>query len=150
MVRVRDWTSPLCTFVWVIERLHVPRSCARAIEWPFRLFALPLTLDLLMSLVPPAALPAVPSVDEVVPVGLVEVPPVPSVVADVPPTAALPEVPPVAAEPLAPTDAPPLPTEVALWAIAAVETAALRAPASKASLKFVRMKRSYFFRPGLT
>jgi len=108
-------------------------------------------IDLCFADVPgaPAAVPALPIVEEVVPVGLVEVPPVPSVVADVPPTAALPEVPPVAAEPPAPMDAPPLPTEDALWAIATVETAALRAPASKASLKFVRIKTLLFFSSGV-
>src|ERR1043165_489442 len=103
-----------------------------------------------MSRVPPAAEPALPMVEEVVPVGLVEVPPVPSVVADVPPTAALPDVPPVAADPPAPTEAPPLPTEVALCASAAEETAALRAPASSASFRLEDMRGSYFFCPGLT
>src|ERR1043165_4055128 len=98
-----------------------------------------------MSRVPPAAEPALPMVDEVVPVGLVDVPPVPSVVADVPPTAALPEVPPVAADPEAPTDAPPLPTEVALCASAAVDTAALSAPASNASFRFGDIGRLLFF-----
>src|SRR3954452_7068863 len=98
-------------------------------EWPCRLLALPFTLDLLVSLVPPAAVPPVPMVDDVVPVGLVDVPPVPSVEAEVPPAAPPPAVPPVAADPPEPTDAPPLPTVEALCARASVETAALSAPA---------------------
>jgi hypothetical protein len=73
-------------------------------------------LTSLVFFVPPAALPAAPMVDDVVPVGLVDVPPVPNVEADVPPTAALPPVPPVAAEPAVPVDAPPLPTVEALCA----------------------------------
>jgi hypothetical protein len=98
-----------------------------------------------MSRVPPAAVPALPIVDEVAPVGLVDVPPVPSVDADVPPAAPLPAVPPVAAEPDAPTEVPPLPTVDALCASAAEETAALIAHASNASLKLVDMESSYFF-----
>ena len=38
---VRELTSPLCTFVLVIDRLHVPPSCARAFDMPWRLFSLP-------------------------------------------------------------------------------------------------------------
>jgi hypothetical protein len=105
---------------------------------------------LLVSLMPPAALPPLPMVDEVVPVGLVDVPPVPSVVADVPPAAPLPAVPPVAADPPAPTEAPPLPVVDALCATAAEARAALSALASKASFKFTGMESSYFFGPGLT
>src|SRR3954469_24969059 len=118
-------------------------------EWPCRLLALPFTLDLLMSRVPPAAVPPVPIVDDVVPVGLVDVPPVPSVEAEVPPAAPLPAVPPVAADPLAPTDAPPLPTVDALCASASGATARLRAPASSAVFKFVRMKGSLPFLSGV-
>src|SRR4051812_18912932 len=98
-----------------------------------------------MSLVPPAAVPPVPIVDDVVPVGVVDVPPVPSVEADVPPAAPLPAVPPVAAEPPAPTDAPPLPTVDALCASAAVETAALNVPARITSLRLVAMRGSLLF-----
>jgi len=103
-----------------------------------------------MSRVPPAAEPALPMVEEVVPVGLVDVPPVPSVVADVPPTVALPEVPPVAADPAAPVEAPPLPTLVALCAKAAEANTALKALASNAVFSLACMEASYFFAPGLT
>src|SRR3954454_5111829 len=109
-------------------------------EWPWRLLALPFTLDLLISRVPPAAVPPVPTVDDVVPIGLVDVPPVPSVDAEVPPAAPLPAVPPVAADPLAPTDAPPLPTDDALCASASGAAAILSAPARSAVLKSVRIE----------
>src|SRR5215469_7626926 len=66
---------------------------------PCRLLALPLTWLLVMSFVPPAALPPVP-IAELVPVGPVVVAPRPNVEAEVPPAAALPAVPP-AAEPAA-------------------------------------------------
>src|SRR3954447_16466038 len=133
MVLVRDWTSPLCTFVCVIDRLQVPLSWARARVMPCRLLSLPPSFVFLFFLFPPAALPALPMVDDV-PVGLVDVPPVPRDEAEVPPTAALPAVPPVAADPPAPTDAPPLPTDVALCARHSDAAPVTRAPARNAVL----------------
>src|SRR3954471_20164205 len=100
-----------------------------------RLLSLPPIFVLLLSLVPPAALPPLPIVEEVVPLGLVEVPPVPSVEAEVPPTAALPAVPPVAADPDGPDEAPPLPAVEALCARAAVAHVAIT-PAMRTVLKF--------------
>jgi hypothetical protein len=94
-------------------------------------------LVLLVFLVPPAALPALPTVDEVSPDGLVEVPPVPSVEAEVPPAAPLPAVPPVAAEPCGPLDDPPLPMVDALWLSAAVAQAALSRPAAIVPFQFI-------------
>src|SRR5205085_632463 len=94
-----------------------------------RLLLLPLILVLLVSLMPPAAVLPLPIVEDV-PAGPLDVPPVPIVDADVPPTLALPAVPPVAADPEAPTDAPPLPTDEALCAIAAETRPALSAPAN--------------------
>jgi hypothetical protein len=126
---VREVTSPLWTFVLVIERLQVPPSCARAFDMPLRLLSLPLSLVWLVFLVPPAALPPLPMVDEV-PVGPVDVPPVPRLDAEVPPTAALPAVPPVAAEPLALVDEPPEPIVDALCASVAVATLAPRSAPS--------------------
>lgn len=90
-------SSPAFTFVRVWERLKVPPSCAwaRALELstgPFPLFMLvpDCALPLAAAALPPAAMdePVCPEAD-------VEVPPVPSVVADVPPAAAEPPVPPV-------------------------------------------------------
>jgi hypothetical protein len=78
------------------------------------LLSLPPILVLLRSLVPPAALPPLPMVEDVVPDGDVEVPPVPSVEAEVPPAPALPAEPPVAAEPDAPVEEPALPVLDAL------------------------------------
>src|SRR4051812_18596071 len=118
---VRELTSPLCTLVWVLESLQVPLSCARAFDMPCRLLSLPLMCVELRSLVPPAALPPEPMVDDV-PLGLVDVPPVPSVEAEVPPTAALPALPPVALELDGVLDAPALPTLEALCARARVPT----------------------------
>jgi len=86
---------------------------------------LPLRRELVRSLAPPAALPAVPKADED-PVGDVDVAPTPSVDAEVPPTAALPLVPPVAADPFEPRDDPPLPMLVADCAKAATDIAALK------------------------
>jgi hypothetical protein len=134
---VRDATSPLCTFVFVIERLQVPPSCARAFDMLCRLLSLPPTLVRLVSLVPPAALPPLPMVDEVAPDGLVDVPPVPKVEADVPPADPLPAVPPVAAEPDAPEDEPPLPIDDALWPNAPVAHAALNSPAIAMHFQFM-------------
>src|SRR5216110_372393 len=97
-----------------------------------RLFLLPLRLVLLMSFAPPAALPPLPMVDDVCPLGLVEVPPVPSVEAEVPPDAALPAEPPVAAEPDGPLEAPPAPIVDALCAQASDDASAI-VPASNNS-----------------
>src|SRR4051812_16805963 len=94
-----------------------------------RLLSLPPSLVRLVSLVPPAALPPLPMVEVVVPDGLVDVPPVPNVDADVPPAPPLPAVPPVAAEPDGPLDEPPLPIDEALWLSAPVVQATLNSPA---------------------
>jgi hypothetical protein len=106
---------------------------------PCRLLSLPPIFVLLLSLVPPAALPPLPIVEDV-PAGPVEVPPVPSVDADVPPAAPLPAVPPVAAEPEGPLLEPPAPTLDALWPKAEVTgdmaMPALRTPARRADLSF--------------
>src|SRR5688572_23260903 len=110
---VRDRTSPLWTLVLVFESLHVPPVWARAFDIPWRLLAPPpiLVFDVLRS--QPAALPALPIVDDV-PCGAVEVAPRPNVDADVPPAAALPPVPPVAELPALPTELPPEPMVEAL------------------------------------
>src|SRR4051794_26760426 len=89
---VVELTSPFWTFVLVFESLQVPFSCARAFALLCRLWGLSLIWVELRSLVPPAALPPEPMVDDV-PLGLVEVPPVPSVEAEVSPEAALPPLP---------------------------------------------------------
>ena len=62
---VRLETTPLWILVCVLESLQVPLSCARAFDMPFMVLALPLSLLELVSRVPPAAEPPVPSVDEV-------------------------------------------------------------------------------------
>ncbi|MBM3598795.1 MAG: hypothetical protein FJX35_11310 [Alphaproteobacteria bacterium] len=64
---------------------------------------------------PPAALPPTPREDDV-PLSPVEVPAVPSVVAEVPPAAPLPPLPTVAADPLGVVDDPPVATPLALCA----------------------------------
>ena len=98
MVLVVDPTcSPAFTCVRVWERLNVPPSCACARALELSIGPLPLFM-----LVPDCALPladaALPpaAIDEpVCPVADVDVPPVPSVLAEVPPAAAEPPVPPV-------------------------------------------------------
>src|SRR3954467_9262909 len=97
MVRVVDCTSsPAFTLVRVCDRLKVPPSwaCARVLEFstgplPWFTWLPDCALPLAAAALPP------PAIDEPVPVGDVEVPPVPMVDAEVPPTAAEPPVPPV-------------------------------------------------------
>src|SRR3954468_19587375 len=101
---------------------------------PCRLLALPLMWVLLVSRVPPAALPPDPIVEDV-PLGPVEVPPTPSVDADVPPTAALPPEPPVALELVGFFDEPLLPSVDALCATATEAMPAVKAPASRSDLR---------------
>lgn len=84
--------------MWVIDRLQSPPSWARALDKPCRLSALPLTLLLLVSRVPPAALPPAP-IAESVPEGPLVAAPRPSVDAEMPAAAALPPVPPAADAP---------------------------------------------------
>jgi hypothetical protein len=141
MALVRDVTSPLWTFVLVFESLQVPPSCARAFDMLLRLLSLPPVFVLLVFRVPPAALPALPTVDEVSPDGLVDVPPVPIVEAEVPPAAPLPPVPPVAAEPCGPLEDPPLPMLDALWPNAALAQAALSRPAAIVLFQFIAISR---------
>jgi hypothetical protein len=116
--------------VLVFESLQVPPSCARAFDMLCRLFWLAWVLVRLAFLLPPAAVPPLPMLEDVAPAGLVDVPPVPSVEAEVPPAAPLPAVPPVAAEPEGPLDDPPLPMLDALWPSAPVAQAALSRPAA--------------------
>src|SRR5688500_10837394 len=108
---VRELRSPPCrTLVWVIDRLHVPPSCALAFDWPCSIWGLAWILVLLVALpVTAAALPALPMLDEV-PCGPLDVAPNPRVDADVPPAAALPPDPTVAL----PSLFAPAPTVVAL------------------------------------
>jgi hypothetical protein len=87
---------------------------------PCRLLGLSLSFVLLVAFPSTAAaLPALP-IDEDVPLGPVDVPPAPSVDADVPPAAALPPLPIVALPP----DALPAPTVDALWASASDDESA--------------------------
>jgi hypothetical protein len=97
IVLVRDSTlSPSRTFVLVCDFEKVPPSCAIAFDWPFKP-PLPVSLAFERSMVlPPAALPPVANDEPVFPFAPVEVPPVPSVVAEVPPAAAEPPLPAVA------------------------------------------------------
>src|SRR5829696_9193992 len=80
-------------------------------DWPVRLLSLPCTPDLLCTLPPlaVAALLPVPSEDEDW-LGVVEVAPVPSEVAEVPPDAALPPDPIVPLLPVGVVEPAPLPT----------------------------------------
>src|SRR5689334_23217629 len=94
IVLVRDETSPLCTFVWVIDFENVPPSLAWPLAWALRLPLFPPFETLLLTfwLKPPAALAPAPIEDDPP-----DVPPAPIDEADAPPIAALPPVPPVAA-----------------------------------------------------
>jgi hypothetical protein len=131
---VVELTSPLCTLVLVLESLQVPLSCARAFDMPCRLLGLSLICVEVRSLVPPAALPPEPIVDDV-PLGLVEVPPVPSVEAEVPPAAELPALPPVALELDGVLDEPALPIDDALCAKAKLLAVTPTAPASRIAFR---------------
>ena len=113
----------------------MPLSCARAFDMPLRLFWLPWTLLELVSLVPPAAEPPTPSEDDV-PFSPVEVPPRPTVDADVPPTLALPPLPPVALVLLGVDDEPPAPIVDALCAKANEPAPTTRTEARKIVLRF--------------
>jgi hypothetical protein len=94
---VREPTSsPAFTFVCVLDELHVPPSCARALDMALVLLSLPFTRELEVARPSvAAALPPVPTDDDV-PASPVDVAPRPSVEADVPPAAALPALPAVA------------------------------------------------------
>ena len=107
-------------------------------DMPFRLFWLPLILLELVSLLPPAAEPAVP-IDDDVPPEPVDVPPRPSVEADVPPTLALPPLPPVALLLLGVDDDPPPPIVDALCPNANDPAPTARTEARRIVLKFVML-----------
>src|SRR3954466_4765699 len=97
MVLVRQETSlPALSWQTVCDFENVPPSCALAMACPFRL-RLPCTAARL-SAVPFAAAPdaPMPIADAVWPLRPVDVAPTPKVVAEVPPTAAVPPVPAVA------------------------------------------------------
>ena len=139
---VRELRSPSGrTLVWVIDLLHVPPSCALALDWACSIWGLERILVLLVALpLTAAALPAPPMLDEV-PCGPLDVAPNPSVDAEVPPAAALPPEPMVEPASLLV----PAPTVVALGWAQATELKKTSAPAAMTDRKGT-MGNSYLLR----